>query len=277
MNKRFVKRMITVMAVMAAMFGSVISVNAAEPKDAFEPGYYAQQNADIRAAFGDDEALLRNHFATYGLAEGRVFTPLFNAVIYRQMYDDLSAAFGDDWAAYANHYFTYGIAEGRSGGGVFDPLAYAAAYQDVQIVLGTDTAAIINHYLTYGIAEGRTAGISQSAQIPAATPETPAAGADDTDDGYYYEYEYGEDGVSLWESKFDSNGNELSSILYNDDGSIDLFFYWEYDENNRVIKQTEGEGNTIIEVCIYTYKADGSFASIVAYDGNGNEIRRHTF
>lgn len=273
MKKRLAKRMITVMTVAVAMLGSVISVNAAEPKDAFEPGYYAQQNADIRAAFGNDEALLRRHFETYGLAEGRIFTPLFDAVNYRRMYADLSAAFGDDWAAYANHYFTYGIAEGRSGGGTFDPLAYAAAYPDVQLVLGTDTAAIINHYLTYGIAEGRTAGISQNAQVPAAAPETPA----ESDDGYYYEYEYGEDGVTLWVSKYDSNGNELSSIVYNADGSIDLFYYWEYDENNRVIKQTEGEGNTIIEVCIYTYKADGSFASIIAYDGNGNEIRRHVF
>ncbi len=53
------------------VMGLGLSANAAGLKDLFNAEYYANQYADLKAAFGYDEELLYTHFLEYGLKEGR--------------------------------------------------------------------------------------------------------------------------------------------------------------------------------------------------------------
>lgn len=159
--KSAVRKTLAIATVAATVSAAgALSVSAAGLRDVFSAKYYADQYADVKAVFGDDEEALYQHYLTYGIAEGRSASPVFDVVAYRAAYGDLNAAFGDNWDAYVNHYFAYGIGEQRISGGTFDPVAYAAAYPDVKAEFGDDWEAIINHYLTYGIAEGRTAGVT---------------------------------------------------------------------------------------------------------------------
>ena len=83
----------------------------------FDPIKYIENNADIRAAFGDDQQKAFEHFITYGLNEGRSGNGSFNVYAYANRYKDLFNAFGVDKAAYFNHYAQYGKNEGRDATG----------------------------------------------------------------------------------------------------------------------------------------------------------------
>ena len=93
-----------------------LDVSAAGVKDVFDAEYYANSYPDLKAVYGDNAALLFEHYMTVGIEEGRVGSPVFDIVAYRNGYPDLEAAFGDNWAAYADHYLTSGEAEGRTIG-----------------------------------------------------------------------------------------------------------------------------------------------------------------
>lgn len=74
--KKTVRRSILVTCLIAMLLGSSISVYAA-PKtmpdgNVFDAEYYAQNNPDVVAALGTDEAALYQHYVNYGMAEGRL-------------------------------------------------------------------------------------------------------------------------------------------------------------------------------------------------------------
>ena len=153
--KKFTKRLVTLALTIAMLATSVMGVSAANVTDFFDAKYYASQNPDVAAAFGNNEQLLLQHYLTYGINEGRNGSNAFDVRLYKQMYKDLDAAFGNNWAAYLNHYLAFGINEKRDGGGEFDIVAYMENNPDVVAALGTDFAALKNHYNTVGKTEGR--------------------------------------------------------------------------------------------------------------------------
>ncbi|MBD5481038.1 MAG: hypothetical protein HDR15_00690 [Lachnospiraceae bacterium] len=116
MKKRRFQKITALAAVAVSVAACPLSASAAEVKDVFDASYYADSYADLKEAFGYDEAALLQHYMTYGLNEGRSASTVFNVAAYRAAYADLEAAFGDDWNAYVNHYYTYGITEGRTAG-----------------------------------------------------------------------------------------------------------------------------------------------------------------
>ena len=77
----------------------------------FDPIYYADTYADLKAAFGYNEKDLWSHYVTYGRAEGRSCTCSEETVGTVKVMKDKT---------------------------LFDPTFYAAAYPDVVAVFGTN-------------------------------------------------------------------------------------------------------------------------------------------
>jgi N-acetylmuramoyl-L-alanine amidase len=79
----------------------------------FDATYYANNHADLKAAFGTNKTQLLNHFKNYGMKEGRKAISTFDVKVYKENNADLQKAFGDDYIKYFNHYMTYGHKENR--------------------------------------------------------------------------------------------------------------------------------------------------------------------
>lgn len=141
----------------ALLIGSSLATQAATLKDVFDAKYYSETYSDLNAAFGTNAQMLKKHYQTYGIKEGRTGNALIDVKKYREAYADLNAAFGDNWDAYLNHYLTYGVKEGRNSFGSFDAKAYADRYADLKAAFGYDVLALYKHYIQYGRAEGRNA------------------------------------------------------------------------------------------------------------------------
>ncbi|NDO51512.1 hypothetical protein FMM75_19705 [Lachnospiraceae bacterium MD335] len=116
MKSKVLKRMLAVVTMGSVLIGSSLCVSAEGLSDVFDADYYAEQNPDVVAIFGTDPTVLYNHFATYGVNEGRQGMASFNVTQYRNAYADLQATLGDNWDAYVEHYFTSGVSEGRTIG-----------------------------------------------------------------------------------------------------------------------------------------------------------------
>lgn len=98
----------------------------------FDAEFYANTYPDVKAAFGNDETALYNHYVQHGKAEGRKATASSTATTASTAYQDN-----------------------------FDPVFYANTYPDVKAAFGNDTAALYNHYLNNGKKEGRICNASQ--------------------------------------------------------------------------------------------------------------------
>lgn len=81
----------------------------------FDPEYYANRYADLKAAFGSDGKALWDHFCSFGMMEFRQASDEFDPTYYKAMYQDLVAAYGNDNPMYYFHYVAAGKAEGRRG------------------------------------------------------------------------------------------------------------------------------------------------------------------
>lgn len=159
MNKKIKK--VLVFAIVAVMLvGSTLSAHAAGLRDIFDAKYYAEQYADLKEAFGDDEEALYNHYVTYGFNEGRSMNALIDVKQYREAYADLDAAFGNNWDAYVDHYITYGFREGRNAFGEFDARYYMDRYADLKEAFGDDALALYTHFMDYGRNEGRISAVA---------------------------------------------------------------------------------------------------------------------
>lgn len=140
----------------------------------FDAGYYANVNADLKSAYGNDTAALLAHFVTYGMQEGRQGNASFNANSYRNAYKDLRDAYKGDMRSYYNHYINYGKNEGRVGTGneykmvgatttykgvdyaaIYDPNYYLNNNPDLLKAFGYDDEAAIAHFVNSGMNEGR--------------------------------------------------------------------------------------------------------------------------
>lgn len=79
----------------------------------FDPTYYANRYADLKAVYGTNAAQLWLHFKTYGMKEGRQAIDTFNVITYKARYSDLQIAFGNNLPMYYRHYCVNGKNEGR--------------------------------------------------------------------------------------------------------------------------------------------------------------------
>ena len=91
--------------------------NGTDYAEVYDYTYYINRYADLKAAFGADEAAALKHFVTNGMKEGRQGRESFNVQAYAARYADLQAAFGTNLPMYYQHYLRFGIKEGRSGAG----------------------------------------------------------------------------------------------------------------------------------------------------------------
>ena len=131
--------------------GAAMTVDAAASGADFDAAGYLARYADLRAAFGTDEAKAYQHWKIAGEAEGRIGS--FDALSYIASYRDLIDAYGANASAGAYHYMVAGVNEGRVV--TFDPAAYAASNPDLARVIGTDAVWAASHYINNGVHEGR--------------------------------------------------------------------------------------------------------------------------
>ncbi len=143
----------------------------------FSAEYYAQNNPDVYAAFGDDANLLYQHYVNYGIPEGRRYlTPILDVRAYRAGNPDLERAFGNNYEKYVWHFLNYGaqeIAEGLRApkGLIFDAVKYLDAHPDVRRVVGNDLLAAMQHYVSSGLPVGNWVSVKYTAG-PAVVSQT---------------------------------------------------------------------------------------------------------
>ena len=149
----------SVLRLLALIFTAVVCLGALDIKanaaplnmpdgTIFDPIYYADSYADLKAAFGYNEKDLWSHYVTYGRKEGRACTGSEETVGTVKVMKDKT---------------------------LFDPAFYAAVYPDVVAVFGTSEKALYNHYKKYGKKEGRMAFEGQV--VNATAPPKVASGA----------------------------------------------------------------------------------------------------
>lgn len=90
-------------------------INGYDYSPVFDPAFYSDKYADLKAAFGNDINALWLHFQNYGMKEFRQGSAEFDPVYYSNAYPDVKAAFGDNREMYYAHYVMFGKAEGRKG------------------------------------------------------------------------------------------------------------------------------------------------------------------
>ena len=98
--------------------GTVLSVNAAP----FDASWYAAQNPDVVAVYGNSAEALKAHYDRHGRNEYRMSSEndveaqlhrLFNVEEYKTLYPDVAKVFGNNTDAIFQHYLSYGLLEGR--------------------------------------------------------------------------------------------------------------------------------------------------------------------
>ncbi|MBQ6735756.1 MAG: hypothetical protein IJR00_12720 [Lachnospiraceae bacterium] len=133
----------------------------------FDAKRYADMYADLKKAFGYNEALLWQHYQKYGMKEGR-------HVFAKGATTPATAATGAQAATPAP---TATAATGLTQAN-FDAKRYADTYADLKKAFGYNEALLWQHYQKYGIKEGRRAfakGAAAPAVTTATAPVAPAA------------------------------------------------------------------------------------------------------
>lgn len=122
------KQIIIILTALCLVFGPVVSSIPSQAfeltKENFDYERYADDYADLKAAFGYNRDALFNHYNSCGRKEGRHAYPRqdallsaegFDHVSYADTYPDVKAAFGYNKNALYRHYVDHGRAEGRTG------------------------------------------------------------------------------------------------------------------------------------------------------------------
>ncbi len=116
------------------------------PVNLFDVNFYRAANPDLA---GLDDAQALSHFQTYGLNEGRAFSPFADLNFYRSNNPDL-ASFNNQQLY--EHLQNYGVAEGRRFSQFVDLNFYRASYSDLA---GLNNSQLLEHFQNYGLSEGR--------------------------------------------------------------------------------------------------------------------------
>ncbi len=155
--------------------GFTTMYNGVEYNMVYDPNYYLEHYADMRAYYANDGYALIAHFVNAGINEGRQANEYFNVNVYKNNYVDLRNTFGYDTGAYIRHYVFAGCAEGRQGwipngstdkvwmfGGsdyssIYNYDYYVSHNPDVKAVYGSDDIGTLVHFILCGMNEGRQA------------------------------------------------------------------------------------------------------------------------
>jgi len=120
-----------------------LSASATSPL-VFDWGYYLQRYPDLGVSNIDGEEKARNHWLTYGIAEGRQGSQEFCAKDYLETNADIRAQHGTNYAGAIEHYVAYGASEGRLGAPfdrlVFDWRYYGAVREQWNVLAGSRRA-----------------------------------------------------------------------------------------------------------------------------------------
>ncbi|KYC41183.1 hypothetical protein WA1_03600 [Scytonema hofmannii PCC 7110] len=117
----------------------------------FDANYYKAANSDLAAAGITTNEQLLSHFQSFGLNEGRSFSPLVNLNFYRASNGDLTGM--NNQQAF-DHLSNYGVAEGRR----FSPFVDLGFYKQVNgdlAALNFNNEQLFEHLSSFGVAEGR--------------------------------------------------------------------------------------------------------------------------
>lgn len=256
----------------AMLLGSTATADAAGLRDIFDAKYYAGLYPDLKAAFGDDEEALYQHFLNYGLKEGRVMNPILDIVKYREQYADLAEAFGDNWDLYVWHFFTYGVKEHRDNGTDFNLLAYLDAYEDVADAFGTDYEAVARHYAQSGIYENRQKGSKTYIQGREEKAEADNSGAESVSE-------------SAGEAGSTESGNAGETDPDNtvvrqkpetlENGTVRVNGY---NAKNQLIRESYYDTNNVLTAWkVYQYDAAGNLVIESLYDAAGKRTEYYTY
>lgn len=120
----------------------------------FDYRYYAEHNLDLYQAFGYNQTALKNHWETYGKAEGRAASCIFDGKYYVANNGDLQVAFGNNYTAAYQHFMVYGYREYRKSSLEYDGNYYKKNNGDLG---NMSSVELIRHYSLYGKSELRQA------------------------------------------------------------------------------------------------------------------------
>ena len=118
----------------------------------FNPNYYRLANPDL-ANFNDAQAF--NHFITFGLNEGRQFSPLVNLNFYRANNPDLATAGLTTNQQLLDHLQNFGINEGRKFSPLVDLNYYRSHNSDLVSNGLINNSQLFTHLQNLGLDEGR--------------------------------------------------------------------------------------------------------------------------
>ena len=139
--------------------GGVIPTPTPTPIDQvalFDSDLYLSLYADLSQTFGSDATAAYNHLLSNGLAEGRVFSYVFDSQLYLDLNPDVVAQIGSGgYVSVFDNFVTSGIAQGKVASYVFNPQTYLVNYSDLNAAFGSNFGLALTHFLNNGIAEGR--------------------------------------------------------------------------------------------------------------------------
>ena len=119
----------------------------------YDPKFYADNNPDLKNAYGYNWGELFKHFFNHGVDELRNTSPIYYADYYKKKYPDLKNL---DGKGLYMHFMDIGIKEGRQASPNFDVASYMAKNPDLVKAYGNDLKRYYYHYLIYGIDEKRS-------------------------------------------------------------------------------------------------------------------------
>lgn len=120
----------------------------------FDADIYAYCNPDVVNAYGYNENLLKMHWYTYGINEGRIASLVFDAKYYLKNYPDIANSSKNYKAAY-QHFIKTGFAQGRQGSSVFSIKYYLSKNNDIKRTYKNNYLKSLKHFVTYGKNEPR--------------------------------------------------------------------------------------------------------------------------
>ncbi|WP_099205529.1 MSCRAMM family protein [Scatolibacter rhodanostii] len=218
--------------------------------------YYIDHNPDVKSAYGGDRAKTLEHFALYGIAEGRRASANFDPVYYKNNHADLRAAYGGNWLGYYQHYINAGEREGRKAS---DVGGNGSANNCFTVTRSTNASGVIdvssvpvydiyNNPVTYIVEE-----INTPSRFNQPTSQSFTIGVGQTKTVNFYNslkngnlklIKTSEDGV-VANLKFNvSGGGQTFEKVTNDKGELDVTGLKVLDSSNKQIVYTATEVST---------------------------------
>lgn len=124
----------------------------------FDSQWYLQQNPDVAQAVAAGSIGAFEHFANFGMFEGRLPSALFDPTFYIQQNPDVAGAVAAGAMNAVTHFMLYGHLEPRIVGPMLNLNAYLSNNPDVAAAVQAGQMSPMDHLLTYGLSEGRNMG-----------------------------------------------------------------------------------------------------------------------